>query len=653
MFRRHKKIFTVLISVLAMSVPLAARASWWQDAFTWVIHAITAVIVWIIGIFVTLGASLTDLMLQINIEHLNGDSNKLIETGWQITRDLANLGFVLAIIIIAFATIIQYKQYGAKKLLPKLIAAAIIVNFSMAIATPVIGFSNTITGFFLGSAAPATGGPGKVASVIAGAFNPQKLLMDPTDVDPTIPPGLEEGKTGGFGTVFLVSVASGLFAIMFTTIAAITFFAFAFMLMIRYVILTLLLVLAPIAWLAWVIPGLENLFGKWWSHFFKWSFFAPAMSFFIYLALISAEQMKSENMTAVTGENFTAGAMGNLMVHGSQMIILAGLMLGGLIASEKMGVYGSKGAMGVAIKAGNWAKKGAARTARRGALRAGSFAFRAKKGAEGKSLAERSRTYAQTRKTGLGRWATGLAARGLTRAELLGTETLAKEHDKVVSGWPDNRLLAELPSAMGPRKIAIMKELAKRKKLHKAKNVRNLVTQSSKDLFARFGQGEKWGDVEKAVNINVDMNKALDSGNIDKFKEETKKFVGERTKNDIANMPWGEIFKNIGDDDKGAMGYDLSATRNWAEGLVKGVAEENYALLSSILQKVPSKARDAFVERYNKAIEEIADGNQRKKVRTAFNNTLANYASTPGVAEPTAGGAAGGEGRTPAGGGGG
>jgi len=55
-------------------------------------------------------------------------SNGFVQQGWGIVRDVANLGFVLVIIVIALATILRRQEYGFKKLLPKLIAAAILVN---------------------------------------------------------------------------------------------------------------------------------------------------------------------------------------------------------------------------------------------------------------------------------------------------------------------------------------------------------------------------------------------------------------------------------------------------------------------------------------------------------------------------------------------
>ena len=56
-----------------------------------------------------------------------------VSNGLDSTIKIANLAFVLAIIVIAFATIFRWENYAAKKMLPRLIIAALLVNFSFLI----------------------------------------------------------------------------------------------------------------------------------------------------------------------------------------------------------------------------------------------------------------------------------------------------------------------------------------------------------------------------------------------------------------------------------------------------------------------------------------------------------------------------------------
>lgn len=636
--KKYSKISILLLSAALFSLPLRAFAQGFgvvSEAVAWIIRGVGYLINVIAGLFLTLAASLADFTLGFNIEHLSADAlnsdGSLVRVGWELSRNIANLGFVLAIVIIAFATIIQYKSYGAKKFLPKLVAAAVIVNFSMAIAVPIVGFSNTITKFFLADQLGSSWGQNiKLSQTIADSFGPQKLILGETEEEGPLPPETTEGggAFSGFGKALVLATASAVFSVVFTTITTIVFAALAFMLLIRYVWLTFLLILAPIAWLVWVIPGLERLFSKWWSNFFKWSLFAPAMSFFIYLALVGGKLLEGGEAVNTVRSNFS-GNLQDIMAQGAEMIILAGLMLGGLIAANSLSIHGASGAIGIANKLGDWGKKGAAKAARRGALRAGSIAFRGKR-EEGKSLAERSRTYAQTRKTSFGRWATGLAAKGITQAESLGTETLAKEHEKVVSPWSDNRLLASLPGAIGPRKIAIMKELAKRNSLRKVENAFRLVTQGTKNLFARFGQSGSWGSIERAIGMNVKVNEEFQKYLRDKGKgtagviQAMNSFVGDLSKKDLSSMPLGEIFSG-----KDKLGYRAEDLKEFANILARSVAETNYILTPNVIPKLDSKQRDIFEQNYREAIENIrgTDPEKGEKVEKAFNSTMANYAS--------------------------
>jgi hypothetical protein len=92
-----------------------------------------------------LGGFLVDFALKINSFLLE---SPVIKAGWGIVLNFANLGFVLAIIIIAFATIFRLQGYQMKQILWKLIVAALLVNFSLVIAGAFISVSDIITKSF-------------------------------------------------------------------------------------------------------------------------------------------------------------------------------------------------------------------------------------------------------------------------------------------------------------------------------------------------------------------------------------------------------------------------------------------------------------------------------------------------------------------------
>jgi len=73
----------------------------------------------------------------------------IVKIGWQVTRDLSNMFFILFIVVIAFATILRFEKYGIKKLLPKIIIIVLLINFSYVICAVIIDFSNITADFFI------------------------------------------------------------------------------------------------------------------------------------------------------------------------------------------------------------------------------------------------------------------------------------------------------------------------------------------------------------------------------------------------------------------------------------------------------------------------------------------------------------------------
>jgi hypothetical protein len=263
--------------------------------------------------------------------------------GWAISRDIANLGFVIIMIVMAVATIVRYERYSVK-LLPILIAAAILVNFSLTIAGVFIDFADTVSDAFY-----SRFNSEHITDALAGAFNPQRLLL--TDENPPPPDPADQGNAfSDFSAAVLMGIAGAVFNVIFLAIAALSMVALALMLLYRYIYLSIILVLAPIAWLFWVFPDLKSHFSDWWKNFIKWVFFLPAVTFFLYLAVETASALGKTPMFT-QGSIFSASGFAGLMSNGAQMIVLAGLLLGGLIAAQSMSIAGASGAIGLATKA--------------------------------------------------------------------------------------------------------------------------------------------------------------------------------------------------------------------------------------------------------------------------------------------------------------
>ena len=300
-----------------------------------VIGKFLSTILYVVGyigsLLAQLAAQLVNWALNLNY---GIQTSALVKAGWLITRDIANLGFVLAIIVIAFTTIFRIKEYDTKKMLTNLIVAALLINFSLVITGVFIDLSGNLTHFFISK---ATGGSASSLSLkLANAFNVQAFLQPTSDPDSL--DRIAGGLTSGFKG-WPIFIGSLFFVAFFTAITALSIGSLAIMLTIRYVSLTILIILMPLAWLTSVFPTTAKYWSEWWSNFLKWIFFAPAMSFFIYLAIYLVEATGvNNNFSAVQGLFVGSSLQENVGGIVGQMIAVTGILLGGLMAADRMGI---------------------------------------------------------------------------------------------------------------------------------------------------------------------------------------------------------------------------------------------------------------------------------------------------------------------------
>ncbi len=306
----------------------------------------------------TFTAGLVDFAVRLGNDVLNLPA---VQSGWGIVLNITNLGFVLAIIIIAFATILRFESYAMKKTLWKLIVAALLVNFSLVIAGSIMSISNIASNVFYDA---ALGNGGKnLSNALANAMNPQRY----GEIKSTASLALKyvanlfslEGNIN-----YIINL---IFIIIFTFLTILAFVSLFVMLFMRAIILAFLLIVSPIIWLLWIFPSTQEHWKKWWSEFIRWNFFAPAVYFFIYLAVLTAAEIQDKTKTlksitdaAQSGSAAavfnTGGFMSNIFTHAANLFVVLGLLYGGIYVANKFGIAGG----GIGVKwaggVGAWAK---------------------------------------------------------------------------------------------------------------------------------------------------------------------------------------------------------------------------------------------------------------------------------------------------------
>lgn len=338
----------------------------------WVVYALA----WIFGAFIAVEAWLIGVVLNINSGIMQ---TSFVQTGFSISLSVANLAFVLGIIVIALATILRIENYSIKKMLWKLVVMAILVNFGLVIMAPIVGFSNSLTQYFLNCINPAGGGCTQTTSSVssfnnfaqtmAGKFNPQAMFAGVPN--PTQGTGIKTAPFGlitGAADIPIGAALVPLFSLVFTVVdfVLIVFVlgAFIVMLMIRYIYLAILAILLPFAWASWVFPSFSSMYSKWWNKFLQWTFFAPIFMFFLYLALAtiggsnnadalnSTDYVGNGNMLFNAILNFFGSGIQPIITNLLQEMVLGGLIIGGMIAADSMGVKFAGSAVKVAQNGG-------------------------------------------------------------------------------------------------------------------------------------------------------------------------------------------------------------------------------------------------------------------------------------------------------------
>lgn len=234
-------------------------------------YALDGIRIFLSWILNGLGALLTFILYEFS-PVIGFYNNPFVQTGWSVVRDVANWFFIVFLLIAAISTILDIPSYNARKVLPRLIVAALLVNFSLFITAFSVNVAQGFMSIFVGQLAAQYEDIGQVY------INGMKIANVAT-FDPSI--------SGGFFTEKLTDVAvkiGGKIATIFFLLFAIYIFAFLVVALIyRFVILWMLIILSPLAFVSAVLPATQAFWNRWFKDFTRWTVFAPIMVFFLWL----------------------------------------------------------------------------------------------------------------------------------------------------------------------------------------------------------------------------------------------------------------------------------------------------------------------------------------------------------------------------------
>ena len=199
-------------------------------------------------------------MIQVNTElFTTGKSTSGTFSAWESFRNIANIVFIIVFIIVILSQITGFgvDNYGIKKILPKLILGALLVNISFYVCQACIDVAN-ITGGGIKGLLQSAANNIKGSKELQFQFDKMNAVKIGTQISvAAIAAAIVAAAiyvSGGAVLVPLLLCAVGV---------AIGVLFFLILLAVRQGLAVILVVISPMAFVAYMLPNTKSLFSKW------------------------------------------------------------------------------------------------------------------------------------------------------------------------------------------------------------------------------------------------------------------------------------------------------------------------------------------------------------------------------------------------------
>ena len=223
---------------------------------------------WMVCPLIEAGSEIASFMYnEIEADFLQLKAGKMferdggLETVWKMFRDIANVVFIIFFLVVIFSQLtgIGIDNYGIKKILPKLIVVAIVMNISFLLCALAVDISNII-------------GRG-----LNELFTSMAMMVPVETVQPTVSGSLAAGGLIGGGTVLFVlltnpvvtfaavAVAVGIAVLGIVVSLGVSIFFMYLALMVRNMGIVLLIAVSPVAIVCYMLPNMDKTAKRWYE----------------------------------------------------------------------------------------------------------------------------------------------------------------------------------------------------------------------------------------------------------------------------------------------------------------------------------------------------------------------------------------------------
>ena len=200
------------------------------------------------------------------------NQNSGIYLAWVIMRNISNVAFIVAFLVIIYSqlTSVGISNYGVKKMLPRLVIAAVLVNLSFTICAILLDLSN-IAGYAFQDA-------------FMGIKNTISTVGENTSTwtwSEVISTALSNGALAvGAGYAVSLALTTEILPMLVpaATLAGLTLLFVLLIMAARQALIIILIIISPLAFVCYLLPGTEKWFKKWRDSFLTMLVFFPAFA---------------------------------------------------------------------------------------------------------------------------------------------------------------------------------------------------------------------------------------------------------------------------------------------------------------------------------------------------------------------------------------
>jgi|GEM_PF-2365918 len=258
----------------------------------------------------------------INIPYTTG--NKFVMYGWGVVRDIVNMFFIVVLIIIGLSTSLQMETYRWQKTLPRLVAVALLINFTPVVLGVFIDASNIMMNYFVNSLAEE--------SIFVMRM---RALYD------TMATNLADAAWTSFSGAIITPVAMTVIFTLFNLFTGLLYAVYGAIFAMRYVAIWLLVIISPLGFFCYILPATQPFFRKWWNWFVGWCIAGIAGAFFLYLGEVMFQFIDQDAMIPPSTQH--QGMEIGAFIQAFPLLIPLFFVFLGLVMTVTVSAAGAKG----------------------------------------------------------------------------------------------------------------------------------------------------------------------------------------------------------------------------------------------------------------------------------------------------------------------